>query len=568
MPPRVCIVDGYDDEPSGLGVPPYLDIYARYTAGAIWLANPYAGVTYLTVDQLRSDLDRYLKELSKFDCVIFIAGVAVPGRYLEGTPIKLSELKTWSRLLIEPVKVLIGPVVSFGFGVEGGRTAIIPREVRRDFDYMFHMAFERYVYELALNDFKRDLKLPVFERDPSFIAKAAVRGASIVTQHPNYGFNLICEIETYWGCPRYVVGGCSFCIEPLYGEPRFRAVEDVVREVEALYRAGVRHIRLGRQPDLFTYQSREVGEKEFPKPNVEAIRKLFKGIKAVAPDLETLHIDNVNPGTVYHHKEESLEICKIIVEHHTPGDVAAFGIESADPKVVRLNNLKVYPEEALEAIRIVNSVGAQRGYNGLPHLLPGVNFVYGLKGETEETYQANLDFMKRVLEEGLMVRRINIRQVMAFPNTPMWEVGDSIIRRNKRLFKVYKKRMRLEVDLPMLKRVVPTWTKLRGCYVEKGDKGGTYARQAGSYPVLVYLPYPRAVREKIDVVVLKHGFRSVVGVESPINLNKAHRKLLQSIPGLSKAVVLQILKRRPLHSVDEAKELIPRDLIEKLEIEV
>jgi radical SAM superfamily enzyme with C-terminal helix-hairpin-helix motif len=248
--------------------------------------------------------------------------------------------------------------------------------------------------------------------------------------------------------------------------------------------------------------------------------------------------------------------------------VAAFGIESADPRVVKLNNLKVYPEEALEAIRIVNSIGAQRGYNGLPHLLPGVNFVYGLKGETEETYRANLDFMKRVLEEGLMVRRINIRQVMAFPNTPMWEIGDSVIRKNKRLFKVYKRRMRLEVDLPMLKRVVPTWTKLRGCYVEKRGRGGTYARQAGSYPVLVYLTYPRAVREKIDVVVLKHGFRSIIGIESPINLNKAHRKLLQNIPGLSKAVVLQILKRRPLHSIDEAKELIPRDLIEKLRIEV
>ncbi|MEM2621808.1 MAG: hypothetical protein QXI35_02975, partial [Candidatus Nezhaarchaeales archaeon] len=180
MPSRVCIIDGYNDEPSGLGVPPYLDIYARYSAGAIWLANPYAEITYFTVDQLRSNLDYYLMKLSRFDCVIFIAGVAVPGRYLGGTPIKLSELKTWSRLIIEPLKVLVGPVVSFGFGVEGGRTAIIPRELQRDFDYMFHKAFEKYLYEIALNNFKRDLKLPVFDRDPSFIAKVAVRGARIV----------------------------------------------------------------------------------------------------------------------------------------------------------------------------------------------------------------------------------------------------------------------------------------------------------------------------------------------------------------------------------------------------
>ncbi|MHC1628877.1 MAG: radical SAM protein [Candidatus Nezhaarchaeales archaeon] len=565
---KVCIIDGYDDEPSGLGVPPYLDIYARYTAGAIWLANPYAEILYLTVDQLRSNIGYYLKELSKFDCVIFIAGVAVPGRYLGGTPIKLDELKTWSRLLIEPVKILIGPVVSFGFGVEGGRTAILPKDIKRDFDYMFHFAFEKQVYELALNDFKRDLKLSISERDPNFIAKVAVRGARIVTQHPNYGFNLICEIETYWGCPRYIVGGCSFCIEPLYGKPRFRAVEDVIEEVRSLYDAGVRHIRLGRQPDLFAYQSREIGEREFPKPNVEAIKSLFKGIRAVAPTLETLHIDNVNPGTVYHHREESIEICKIIIENHTPGDVAAFGIESADPKVVKLNNLKVYPEEALEAIRIINAVGAKRGYNGLPHLLPGVNFVYGLKGETEETYQANLDFMKKVLDEGLMVRRINIRQVMAFPNTPMWEVGDAIIRRNKKLFKIYKEKMRVEVDLPMLKRVVPTWTKLKNCYVEKHGGGGTYARQVGSYPILVFLPYRRNIREKIDVVVTSHGFRSVVGIETPIDINNASRKLLENIPGLPKSAIRLIMKKRPFKDLDEVKKLIPKDIADKLEIEV
>jgi len=565
---RVCIIDGYDDEPSGLGVPPYLDIYARYTAGAIWLANPHAEILYLTVDQLRSNIDYYLKRLSKFDCVIFIAGVAVPGRYLGGTPIRLDELKMWSRLLIEPVKILIGPVVTFGFGVEGGRTAILPKEIKRDFDYMFHPSFEKQIYELTLNNFKRDLKLSTSERDPHFIAKVAIRGASIVTQHPNYGFNLICEIETYWGCPRYVVGGCSFCIEPLYGKPKFRAVEDIIEEVRSLYNTGVRHIRLGRQPDLFTYQSKEVGEQEFPRPNVEALRKLFRGIRAVAPMLETLHIDNVNPGTVYHHREESIEICKIIIENHTPGDVAAFGIESADPKVVKLNNLKVYPEEALEAIRIINSVGAKRGYNGLPHLLPGVNFVYGLKGETEETYRANLEFMKEVLNKGLMVRRINIRQVMAFPNTPMWEIGDTIIRRNKRLFKIYKEKMRIEVDLPMLKRVVPTWTKLKDCYVEKHGKGGTYARQAGSYPILIFLPYHRNIGEKIDVIVTSHGFRSIVGLETPIDINNAPRKLLENIPGLSKPIVNLIIRKRPFKDSDEVKKLIPKDIADRLEIEV
>ena len=561
-------MDGYDDEPSGLGVPPYLDIYARYAAGAIWLAQPHADITYLTVDQLRGDVKRYLKELSKYHCVVFIAGVAVPGKYLGGTPITLDELKIWPKLIEGPVKVLLGPAAVFGFGVEGGRTALIPREVERDFDYVIRESFEHCIYQLALKDFKKDIEIEVHRRDPFFIGEVAVRGARIACQHPNYGFNLICEIETYWGCPRSVVGGCSFCIEPLYGLPTFRPIHDVVEEVKALYEVGVRNFRIGRQPDLFTYQSKEVGEREFPKPNVEAIEKLFKGIRRVAPNLETLHIDNVNPGTVYHHKEESTEICKIIVENHTPGDVAAFGVESADPRVVKLNNLKVYPEEALEAIRVVNRVGAVRGENGLPHLLPGVNFVHGLKGETEETYRLNLDFMKRVLDEGLMVRRINIRQVMAFPKTPMWEVGDSVMRRHKRIFKVYKRRMRVEVDMPMLKRVVPQWTTLKGCYTEAWSNGGTYARQVGSYPILVYLPYRCELKKRIDVTVTSHGFRSVVGVETPVNINKAPRRLLESIPGLSRKTINQILRGRPFKALDEVRKLVPTEVAEKLKIEV
>ncbi|MDI9619698.1 MAG: radical SAM protein [Candidatus Nezhaarchaeota archaeon] len=565
---RVCIVDGYIDEPSGLGVPPYLDVYARYSAGAVWLADPRAEVLYLTVDQLRSDISGYLKMLSKLDAVIFIAGVTVPGSYLGGTPISFRELKTWSRLLPEPVKVLVGPVVSFGFGIEGGRAAIMPEELKRDFDYMFHFSFESGLYELALNCFKRGLSISTHERSPKLVAEAAVRGVKIVGQHPNYGFNLICEVETYWGCPRFIVGGCSFCVEPLYGEPKFRAIEHVVCEVKALYEAGVRNIRLGRQPDILAYQSKEVGVEEFPKPNVEAIRKLFEGIRAVAPALETLHIDNVNPGTIYHHKEESVEACKIIVENHTSGDVAALGVESADPNVVKSNNLKVYPEEALEAIRVINSVGSARGYNGLPHLLPGVNFVHGLKGETERTYEENLDFMKKVLEEGLMVRRVNIRQVMVFPNTPMWEVGDRIMKRNKRIFQAYKRRMRMEVDLPMIRRVLPTWSKLRGCYVEKHGGGGTYARQAGSYPVLVFLPYSRGLGEKIDVLVTSHGFRSVVGIETPISVNSAPRKMWESIPGLSRNTIELILKKRPFKNVEEFESIVTKSVADKLEVKL
>jgi len=563
---RAVVLDGYSDEPAGLGVPPYLDVYSRYVAGAIWSVEHAAEVLYFTVDQARADFSRFAKAASRADLLVVVAGVCVPGKYLGGEPIRLEELKAWSKLIRGPVKVLGGPAAKFGFGIEGGRVAKLPSEASEGFDLVATGDVEAVVYRLLQENLRAEAVDPGEERpSQGFIAELAVRGAKLVVQHPCYRRNLICEIETYRGCPRAVVGGCSFCIEPLRGLPQFREPRDVVREVEALYKAGVEFIRLGRQPDFFTYMARGVGDLEFPEPRPEEIEKLLAGIRAVAPGLRTLHIDNVNPGTVYHHPEESRRIAKILLKYHTPGDVAAYGIESADPRVVKLNNLKVMPDEAFEAIRLLNEVGAVRGWNGLPHLLPGVNFVYGLIGETKETYRLNLEFMKRVLEEGLMVRRINLRQVMAFPGTRMWSYGDQVIRRHRRLFQAHKLRMRREVDLPMLRRVVPAWTILREVYVEKAGRNLTYARQVGAYPILVCCREKLELGRFMDFTVVAHGYRSVTGIPHPLDLNKASRRLLEDIPLIGRRRAYRIAARRPIRSLSELAEALgSRKAAEKL----
>jgi len=53
-PARILIVDGYNDEPGGLGVPPYIDVYPRYIAGAAWAARKDVTAHYVTVDEYRS----------------------------------------------------------------------------------------------------------------------------------------------------------------------------------------------------------------------------------------------------------------------------------------------------------------------------------------------------------------------------------------------------------------------------------------------------------------------------------------------------------------------------------
>jgi len=528
-----------------------MDVYPRYIAGAIWSARKDVQVKYLTVDQARTLDYMFFQEANSYDLVIVIAGVTVPGKYLGGKPISIKELEEWFKIIDKPSKILVGPAAKFGIGTVGGKVAELPTKIKENFDVIVKGDPEVFVYEVIREDSLEKADPYTMRASYNEIEEFIAKGTRIVTQHPNYGLNLIIELETYRGCPRVITGGCSFCIEPLYGLPKFREQKCIVKEVEELYKLGVKFFRLGRQPDIFVYKARKVGLEEFPKPEPSEIEKLFRGIRNVAPHLKTLHIDNVNPGTVAHHPKESREVAKIIIKYHTPGDVAAFGVESVDPMVVKQNNLKVTMEEALKAVKVINEVGARRGYNGLPELLPGINLLFGLKGETKKTYELNYEFLKKIVEQGLLIRRINIRQVMVFPRTRMWTIGDKVIRKHKPYFKSFKLKVKKNIEPVLLRRLVPRGTVLREVFTEKHINEYTYARQVGSYPLMLKIPEKLPLRKFMDFTIVDHEHRSAIAIPYPLNVNKAKPKLLRLIPYMSRDEVLAILKNRPFKNLEE-----------------
>jgi radical SAM superfamily enzyme with C-terminal helix-hairpin-helix motif len=374
-----------------------------------------------------------------------------------------------------------------------------------------------------------------------------VAGAGLCTSHPDHGGPLIAEVQMYRGCVRYITGGCRFCIEPLFGDVVFRSPEDIVREAEALAAAGVRNIRLGAQSCVYCYMSEETGRSERPRPNPQAVRRLLTGVRA-AMDPEVFHLDNANPGVIVAHPEESLDITKAIAESCTSGNVLAFGLESADPAVAKANNLNATAEETLEAIRIVNRVGAARGPTGLPLVLPGINFVCGLDGETKETYHLDLEFLRRVLAEGLLLRRINIRQVLPVRS-------DSPGVRDRGAFESFKRSVRQEVDLPMLGRLLPDRTVLTRVFTELVEGGRTHGRQVGTYPMLVTLSYKTQVGRWVDVAVTGRGFRSVTGVEHPMDANTATLSMLEAVPGIGKRRAMAVVRKRPFRGTPELLQL-------------
>ena len=554
----VTLVDGYVDEPAHFGVPPYISTYPRYTAGALVDAGvPRDNITYHTIDALREERSRWA-DVAEADLLVYIGGMTVPGKYVGGTPAEPDEVRelAWTA----DGTSLIGGPVRFGVG-EANEGATETARDDLDFDFLAMADVEAAAYDLAHDG------LEGFEdryRSNEEIGRWAQQGAFVVEEHPNHPDYLIAELETSRGCPYR----CSFCTEPMYGDPSFRSVDSVTGEVEALYGNGVRDFRLGRQADILAYG----GDGE--RPNPEALRALYGGIREVAPDLDTLHLDNMNPITVVEWPEKARAGIEVIAEHNTPGDTAAFGLESADPLVQAENNLNVTAEECFQAVRIVNEAAGWRpggdretapnhgpeAARRLPKLLPGINLLHGLKGEREETYEHNRQFLQRVLDEGLMLRRVNIRQVMAFEGTDMAETGASVAHAHKEQFKQYKSEIRETVDNPMLQRVAPPGTVLPDVHLEYHQDGKTFGRQLGTYPLLVAIPGERELGQRLDVAITDHGYRSVTGVPHPLDVNSASMDELAAIPGIGRQRAGDIVVNRPFESATAASAHVETDL--------
>jgi len=555
---KVSILDGYVDEPTCLGVPPYISPYPRYITGAILENDKSANISYITIDQIRKN-ENYKKINSEADIIIVIAGISVPGRYLSGFPASPYEITELIKTLSKPLKILCGPAARYGFGIAGGRKT---RYVEDIFDLIIKGDSEIVIDDLLKNKYQIENVDPNKHRkDANEIRNFAIKGSKIVTQHPNFPQYLITEIETYRGCPRSIVGGCSFCSEPLKGPPDFRPIDDIVDEVHALYDFGIRHIRLGNQPCIFSYMSKDAGKSEFPEPNPIAIESLFKGIRSVASSLRTIHIDNANPGVIARYPKESQQIAKSIIKYHTSGDVAAFGVESVDPIVIKKNNLKATKNEVIEAIKILNEIGSKTGPNGMPELLPGLNLVFGLNGETKKTYDMNYDFLTEIFDKNLLLRRINLRQVIPLPGTKMFETGTKIIYKNKAFFKKFKRKVKENIEQPMLKRLLPKGNILVDIYTEKHDGKVTFGRQVGSYPLLIGIPGILPLNRFINVRVVDYGFRSITAVPFPLLINNASKETIQALPGIGSKRTLRILANRPFKNKEELSKVFDDPII-------
>lgn len=569
---NLLLLDGYVDEPGCLGVPPYLAPYPRYIYGTLIQADYFSQIDYLTIDQFRKSLKNHAFQPGLYDWIIIISGVSVPGKYLGGDPIKFSELQRFAPLFNPSLTFLCGPATRFGIGEEGGKPSFDVSLLSNMYDFIitgdseiFFMELLKRIPKYTTKNDKTQIQelenfselLAINRNNMEQITEIATKGATLILQHPNFKTpdqgNLICEIETFRGCPRYQTGGCSFCIEPLKGKTIHRSIDAIVNEVKALYTAGVRHFRLGAQTDFFAFQHREYEQQKYPRPNPDAIQHLLSSIRSACPDLKTLHIDNVNALNFALYPLEARAITESIVKYCTAGNIAAIGVESVDSLVIERNNLKASAEQIMSAVEMINELGNEIGDNGNPKFLPGLNFIMGLPGETEATLELNRLFLKNILQRGLLLRRLNLRKLLTSPQKSKLSKGRDFskdLEKNERLYYNWKNKIREEIDFPMLKRVFPFGRLLQNVYAETYEGNGTFARQCGTYPILCYVPKKLVLFKEYTLIVIDHGFRSLTCLEAPLTLVKLSFKELESIPGIGKKRAGNIMAKNPKSHAD------------------
>ena len=545
--PGWLILDGYEDEPAAFGVPPYVGFHIRYVCGV--LEQHKIDYTYMTIDQWRLTSQQEREDLLRStDGFVCIAGAVVPGRYIRGTPISRKESTELIRLLPRDIPALFG-----GWAVRGWKQqGWLPLRPN------LFLAVQDT--DATLNQFLKNGTWKHERRNAEEWTKWAQLGATskAVTNHPDLGTDenkgpLTYEVEVYQGCVRFK-RGCKFCIEPKKGIPIWRTPEDIIREVQLAHDSGVQHVRLGGMTDTYTYMAEGVKDLEYPIPNPEPIAQLLHGLRE-DDRLGILHTDNGNPSIIAENIEPSTEITKTLVETLSDGAVLSFGLESADPSVHAANWLNCDAQQLKTALRLVNQYGRERGERGLPKLLPGLNFIAGLNGERPETYDMNLNLLRELRNEGLLLRRINIRQVEGegFQEIPQSE------------FKQFKSAVRESIDTPLLQELFPLGHVLRDVHWETHDgrtrlpvhlteehtgnsihgrAGLTFGRQIGAYPILIGVPYHIPLESSSSIMITGHGARSITGVEIGLDINSVTEKQLEAIPGIGKKAAWNLISAR------------------------
>lgn len=467
---KTVILDCYTDEPSGYGARPYLGTHQIHLAQA--LSYKKEAFSYLTIDDLRfahgeketentntrilnktKNASNALDIIKNAEIIYIIMGCFVEYKYFSCEPPSILEVYNFLKNT-KAYKVL--------FYVLGVENNVCEEYCKSDLAKIINSVCIGNTYRYILENSSVDnFLLPNYD----LLDKISCQPVNIIEQ---LNYPILAEIETGTGCNTPT---CCYCIEAKrHIRPSYREPKSIIKQISALYKSGVRHFRLGRQPNFFHYQYN----------SVEKLKILLAGIREIGTDIQTLHIDNVNMNSVV--EAHGRDFVKLIVEYCTDGNVAPFGIESFDDNVRKATHIYGQADKIIKAVEIINEYGSVVGPNGFPKFLPGINLMHGLPGQTNDTHRINMDFLEKIYQNNLQIHRLFYRYM-----TPPEGIISSKVKLDLDYYDKCKQEIMQHFVIPMQKRVYPIGRQLNAFREVVFENGNSFLRTLGTCSIKVMI---------------------------------------------------------------------------------
>jgi ribosomal protein S12 methylthiotransferase len=223
---------------------------------------------------------------------------------------------------------------------------------------------------------------PTVGRDEHGVQRSAVQGKSAYLKIAD-------------GCRR----PCAFCAIPLIkGTAVSRPLSKILDEARALRDEGIKEIILIAQ-DTTDY-GHDIGLKD-------GLAELLEGLVKTIPDIDWLRILYAYPGYV------TDRLIEVMASHSQILPYLDMPLQHAHPKTLR----RMRRPANLEWVRRT----LQKMRNVMPHLSLRTTFIVGYPGETDEEFQALLDFIEEIRFD-----RLGAFEFSFEPGTASEELGDPI----------------------------------------------------------------------------------------------------------------------------------------------
>jgi len=249
-------------------------------------------------------------------------------------------------------------------------------------------------------------------------------------------------------CPLDIPAGCGYCSIPqLYGPPRSRSVNVIVKEVFELLDLGVTRIVLSAA-DFLDYGRDELVKPQpltdptWPPPNLDRIEELLSTLtahEAFRKGKAVLSIENLKANLV------DEEVARLLGKY-LKGTTVHIGCETGSEKQALEIGRPVTPRDVVRAVKLLKRCG----------LRPYVYFIHGLPGQKIEYVKETVNIMREL-------EKVGVEKITTYRFTPLPLTAFSKFPRGKpyvkdklsRMIVLEAKRINLKYKMELVNSSIP-----------------------------------------------------------------------------------------------------------------